>query len=62
MTLVVRQAKSLKIARLSTSLQVAVVGESNRSPTQEALDGVKIAGEIATLAIELKDELLREAG
>lgn len=60
MTLVVRQAKSLKVARLATSLQIAVVGESNRPPTQPALDGVKIADEIVTLAGELRDELRAE--
>ena len=61
MTLIHRQAKSLQIARLATSLQVAVVGESNRSPTQLALDAVRIAEDVQTLAGELKDEL-RAAG
>ena len=57
MTLVVRQAKGLAIARKATSLQVAVAGETYRGETQEGLDGPMIAGEIARLALELKTEL-----
>lgn len=57
MTLVVRQGKALAIARMSTSLQIAVAGETLRPDTQPALDGPKLAGELAALALDLKDEL-----